>query len=143
MDDSDEEKPGTYGLFPDVVNLCCGTMMKKLPTGEFEWSDISWDKIMQTSEESDVGYFVMVDLNYPSNLHECHNDYPLAAEKFKIDVKMLSQYQLELGNKTSQPQIFSKRFSPKLCSSLCSFEVLLPTGASSNKTTQSSEIQRE
>ena len=76
-------------------------MMKKLPTGGFEWSDISLDKIMQTSDESDVGYFVMVDLNYPSSLHDCHNDFPLAAEKLKIDAEMLSQYQVELGNKTS------------------------------------------
>ena len=76
-------------------------MMKKLPTGGFEWSDISLEKIMQTSDESDVGYFVMVDLNYPSNLHDCHNDFPLAAEKSKIDAEMLSQYQVEMGNKTS------------------------------------------
>ena len=43
----------------------------------------------------------MVDLNYPSNLHDCHNDFPLAAEKLKIDAEMLPQYQVELGNKTS------------------------------------------
>ncbi|XP_075252035.1 uncharacterized protein LOC142344333 [Convolutriloba macropyga] len=101
LNDFDEGKPSTYGLFLDVVNLYGGTMMKKLPTGGFEWSDISLDKIMQTSDESDVGYFVMVDLNYPSNLHDCHNDFPLAAEKLKIDAEMLSQYQVELGNKTS------------------------------------------
>ena len=73
----------------------------KLPTGGFEWSDISLDKIMQTSDESDVGYFVRVELNYPSNLHDCHNDFPLAAEKSTIDAEMLSQYQVQLGNKTS------------------------------------------
>ena len=101
LHDFDEEKPSTYGLFLDVVNLYGGTMMKKLPTGRIEWSNISLDKIMQTSDESDVGYFVMVDLNYPINLHDCHNDFPLAAEKLKIDTEMLPQYQVELGNKTS------------------------------------------
>ena len=105
----DEEKPSTYGLFLEVVNLYGGTMMKKLPTGGLEWSDISFDKVMQTSEESDVGYFVMLDLNYPSNLHDCHNDFLLAAEKSAIDVEMLCQYQLELGNKTSQiPKLLEK-----------------------------------
>ena len=69
--------------------------------GGFQWSDISLVKIMQTSEESDFGYFVVVDLNYPSNLHGCHNDFPLAAEKLTIDAEMLSQYQVELGNRTS------------------------------------------
>ena len=76
-------------------------MIKELPTGGFEWSDIRLDKIMQTSDESDVGYFAMVDLNYPDNIHNCHNDFPLAAEKLKIDAEMFSQYQLELRNKTS------------------------------------------
>ena len=97
----DEEKPSTYGLFLDAVNLYGGTRTKKLPTGEFEWSDISLDKIMQTSDESAVGYFVMVDPGYPSNLHDCQKDFPLAAEKLTIDAEMLSQYQVQLGNKTS------------------------------------------
>ena len=101
LDDFDEEKPSTFGGFLNVVNLYGGTMMKKLPTGGFEWSDISLDKIIQTSDESDVGYFVMVDLNYPSNLHDCHNDFPLAGEKLKIEAEMLSQYQVEWGSKTS------------------------------------------
>ena len=101
LEDFDEDKLSTFGLFLDVVNLYGGTMMKKLPTGGLEWSDISLGKIIQTSDEIDVGYFVMVDLNYPSNLHGCHNDSPLAAEKLKIDAEMLSQYQVELGNKTS------------------------------------------
>ena len=29
LDDFDEEKPSTYGLFLDLVNLYGGTMMKK------------------------------------------------------------------------------------------------------------------
>ncbi|XP_075256665.1 uncharacterized protein LOC142349135 [Convolutriloba macropyga] len=113
LHDFDEGKPSTYGLFMDVVNLYGGTMMKKLPTGGFEWSDISLDKITQTSDESDVGYFVMVDLNYPSSLHDCPNDFPLAAEKLKIDAEMLSQYQVELGNKTSHIPKLLETLQPK------------------------------
>ena len=37
LHDFDEEKPSTYGLYLDVVNLYGGTMMKKQPTGGFEW----------------------------------------------------------------------------------------------------------
>lgn len=33
-----------------------------------------------------------VDLEYPSHLHELHNDYPVAAEKMKVTKDMLSQY---------------------------------------------------
>ena len=113
LDDFDYDKPSTYGHFLDVVNLYGGTMTKKLPTGGFEWSDISLDKIMQTSDEIDVGYFVMVGLNYPSNIHDNHNDFSLAAEKLKIDAEMLSQYHLELGNKTSHIPKLLETFQSK------------------------------
>ena len=33
-----------------------------------------------------------VDLEYPKELHELHNDYPLAAEKIKVTKEMLSPY---------------------------------------------------
>ena len=123
LDNFIEEKPSKYGLFLDVVNLYGGTMMKKLPTGGFEWSDISLDEIMQTSDESDVGYFVVVDMNYPSNLHDNHNDFLLAAEKLKVDAEMLSQYQLELGNKTSHIPKLLETFQSKL-NYACHYSVL-------------------
>ena len=33
-----------------------------------------------------------VDLEYPKELHEMHNDYPLAAEKMRVTKEMLSPY---------------------------------------------------
>ena len=33
-----------------------------------------------------------VDLEYPKELHELHNDYPLAAEKMKVTKEMFSLY---------------------------------------------------
>ena len=33
-----------------------------------------------------------VDLEYPKELHELHNDYPLAAEKMKVTKEMLSPH---------------------------------------------------
>ena len=33
-----------------------------------------------------------VDLEYPKELHELHNDYPLAAEKMKVTKEILSPY---------------------------------------------------
>ena len=37
-----------------------------------------------------------VDLYYPKELHEKHNDYPMAPEKIKIEEEMLSPYSLEI-----------------------------------------------
>ena len=40
-----------------------------------------------------------VDLEYPDDLHELHNDYPLAPEKLGITQNMLSNYCRNIANK--------------------------------------------
>ena len=37
--------------------------------------------------------FLKVDLEYPEELHETHNAYPLAPEKLRIKEEWLSDYQ--------------------------------------------------
>ena len=32
-------------------------------------------------DNNQIGYFPEVDIDYPDELHDFHNDYPLAAEK--------------------------------------------------------------
>ena len=53
----------------------------------------------------------------------CHKDFPQAAEMFKIDVEMLSQYQLELGSKTSQIPETPKTLQSKQ-NDVCYYSVL-------------------
>ena len=45
------------------------------------WTQI--DKIMNKTilPNNKKGYILETDLEYPEELHELHNDYPLAAEK--------------------------------------------------------------
>ena len=43
-------------------------------------------------EDSKKGLILEVDLEYPEELHNLHNDYPLAAEKTKVGENMLSEY---------------------------------------------------
>ena len=64
-----------------------------LPYGEFEWlKNVAEFDVMSISEKSSIGYLLEVDLEYPEELHELHNDYPLAAEKLAVSSDMLSKY---------------------------------------------------
>ena len=44
------------------------------------------------SKNSSIGYILEVELEYPSELHELHNDYTLVPEKLEISQNMLSNY---------------------------------------------------
>ena len=39
-----------------------------------------------------MGYILEADLKHPSELHDLHNDYPLAPEKLEISQNMFSKY---------------------------------------------------
>ena len=68
-------------------------MSEYLPYKGFEWlKDVDEFDMMLISEKSPIGYFLEVDLEYPDELHELHNDYPLAAEKLAVSSDMLSNY---------------------------------------------------
>ena len=44
------------------------------------------------SENWSDWYILEVDLEHPDELHQLHNDYPLASEKVEISQNMLSNY---------------------------------------------------
>ena len=54
---------------------------------------------MSISEKSPKGYFLEVDLEYPDELHELHNDYPLAPENLAVSSDMLSNYCKKIADK--------------------------------------------
>ena len=100
MTDYDPEKPSTFITYLDKNNLYDWAMTEYLPYGEFEWlENIDEFDINSISEKSDTGYFLEVDLEYPDELHELHNDYPLAPEKLAIPSDMLSKYCKEIADK--------------------------------------------
>ena len=68
-------------------------MSEYLPYEKFEWlENIDKFDVMSTDEKDDIGYILEVDLEYPKELHELHNDYPLAPEKVPVSSDMLSEY---------------------------------------------------
>ena len=77
-------------------------MSQYLPySGLIKWlnlKEISDFCLNSISKNSSIGYILEVDLEYPSELHELHNDYPLAAENFEFRQNMLSKYCFSIAN---------------------------------------------
>ena len=87
MKNYDESKPSTYIQFLDANNLYGWAMTQKLPTHGFKWVDLNKSKVIELLDKRDTnqGYILEVDLEYPKKLWKSHNDYPLAPEKIKVD----------------------------------------------------------
>ena len=100
MNDYDPEKPSTFITYLDKNNLYGWSMSEYLPYEKFEWlENIDGFNVMTINEKSDIGYILEVDLEYPDELHELHNDYPLAPEKLAVTNDMLSKYCKEIADK--------------------------------------------
>ena len=97
--DYDETKPKVYIKYFDMNTLYGKAMSEYLPYGGFKWVKVNNEAvntILNKSDNSLYGYFLDVDLDYPEELHDSHNDFPMAAEKIKIEDDMLSPYYSEI-----------------------------------------------
>ena len=102
MENFDENKPSKYIMYLDANNLYGWAMSQYLPTGNFKWltkEQIKKTNLANYSEEHDEGLLLEVDLDYPQELHDLHNDYPLAPEKLKVNKNMLSDYCQKISEK--------------------------------------------
>ena len=90
--------------------------MNKLPLSDLKWlseSEIMKLEIMKINPDGFRGYIFEVDLEYPSNLHDLHNNFPLAPENVEITFENLSPYSKLAYEECNH----SKKFSDvKLCS---------------------------
>ena len=102
MKEYDENKPQKYIMYLDANNLYGWAMSQYLPTGGFKWmtqKQIDNIDLAKYKEDSKNGLILEVDLKYPEELHDLHNDYPLAAEKIKVEKDMLSNYCKRISDK--------------------------------------------
>ena len=80
LDDYDPEKPSQHILYLDANNLYGWAMSKPLPYKNFEW--IPDDKLEDWKSKPCI---LEVDLEYPKELHDLHNEYPLAPERLWVN----------------------------------------------------------
>ena len=96
----DPTQPTNYITYLDANNLYGWAMSQPLPKKNFHWKRVmpTEEQIMKMKWNSKKGWILEVDLEYPTYLHDAHNDYPLAPEKKSIKVEQMSEYQQRLMN---------------------------------------------
>ena len=115
MGDYDSNKQSTFINYLDKNNLYGWSMSEYLPYREFKWlKNVDKIDVMSINEKSDVGYILEVGLEYPKELHELHNDYPLAPEKIAVTNDMLSKYCTEIADKYDIKVSDVKKLIPNL-----------------------------
>lgn len=125
MSDYDKSETDKYIFYCDCNNLYGGSMISKLPLNSYVWADetqFTSDVIKQLDSNADVGYFFEVDLEYPRELHDKHNDYPLAVEKMIITNGMKSEYSKRLSDKLLAGKSSVAKLVPNLnnkCNYVC------------------------
>ena len=104
------DKPTRYLQYLDANNLYGWAMSQPLPTGRFKWVDIGPTgpratqrpikpgKIRKLAKRKYKGYILEVNVRYPRELHDSHNDLPFMCERMKIS-----------GVKKLIPNLFDKK----------------------------------
>ena len=78
---------------------------------QMDKAKIEFDLNKYTSNSS-KGCVLEVDLEYPKELRELHNDYPLAPDKIEIKREMLSDYQVKIADLYNIPTGNVKKLVP-------------------------------
>ena len=102
MKEYNEKAPSKYIMYLDANNLYGWAMSQYLPTGNFKWmseKEISKIDLGKYKTDGKKGLILEVDLEYPQELHDLHNDYPIAPEKVKVSNGMLSEYCKKIADK--------------------------------------------
>ena len=121
-----QDPTNTWIVYLDANNLYGAAMMKRLPYGGYEWmpnwemrvlfngrttmndskdfthvsddfcctSFLEW--LNRQVEDQDKGFVLEVDIEYPDEIHDMMNDYPVAVERKEVWYTQLSEKQQEL-----------------------------------------------
>ncbi|KAJ1526545.1 hypothetical protein ONE63_008132 [Megalurothrips usitatus] len=109
-DSYDPANESTYIMYYDANALYAAAMSRPLPVSDFrflcasEVSEFDEDRIKAIEVNDEWGFLFEVDLEYCTDLHDKHNDYPLAPERLKPSHKNLSPLQKKLQKKFNLPK---------------------------------------
>jgi hypothetical protein len=100
-------------VYLDANNLYGAAMAQALPIDGYRWeTPESFDVNIDTTGER--GYIVRVDLEYPRELHDLHNMYPLAPERMAVDEAMLTPVQKAWLTRNGSGHVPCEKLVPNL-----------------------------
>ena len=88
-------------LYVDANNLYGWAMSEYLPYHEIKFDrNVILEDIINTPGDSDIGYFIEVDLKYPDNIKEKTKNFPFAPLNKKINPEKFSGYMKKIKPNT-------------------------------------------
>ena len=88
----ERSKQTEYLQYLDANSLYGWAMLQPLPTGEFKWVNVREDiepkkvvDMLANNSDWGYGYLLEVDVEYPPELHDHHNDLPFMCEKISVN----------------------------------------------------------
>ena len=99
----DLRQESKYIIYLDANNSYGYAMSKFLPTNWLKWIDPKRFDLNKYAINNSKGCVLEVDLKYPKELRELHNDYPLAPDKIEVKREMLFEYQLKIADLCNIP----------------------------------------
>ena len=117
LQDYNPNEETTYIHHLDANNLYGWAMSQYLPVGNFSWlrNMPTEEQIKSWQPDRKRGFILEVDLEYPPELHDEHNSYPLAPEIAQVPEDWMSPYQqalareLNLGKDRTQKLLLTLR----------------------------------
>ena len=89
MKNYDKNKESSFLMYVDANNLYGWVMSKKLPVDSFKWlDDLSMfieDFIKSYDEEGDVGYLLVVDVEYPIKVRMLYSDLLFSPDRMEVN----------------------------------------------------------
>ena len=84
-------------LYIEANNLYGHSMSEPLPYDEIKFdNNIKIEDILNTPDDSDIGYFIEADLIYPDDIKEKTKNFPFAPENKKINPNTFNDYMKEI-----------------------------------------------
>ena len=91
-------------FYRDAINLYGHSMSQPLPYDENKFDkNVKLEDISSTPDDSDIGYFIEVDLKYPDNKKEKTKNFPFAPENKKNNPDGFSAFM-----KTIEPESYTQ-----------------------------------